>query len=151
MERVRIQIGPTTIKQYGRFHLKNHDVYRGDQAIPSFRYWIKLENGTESEEDVGLILMKDSTFPRFINHVLGWLHQQYLNMYALQQILENTLNSGEVEDEAREEDIQIQQYHLKEKQMQYERIVRALYEIAPDAQLDETLSVALRERGQEGA
>ena len=51
-EPLRVQIGSTTIKQYGRFHFRNHDVYRGNQEIPSFRYWIKLENEDGDEDDI---------------------------------------------------------------------------------------------------
>ena len=141
----RVQIGSSTVKQYGRFHLKRHDVYRGNQEIPSYRYWITVENGDGSEDDIGLIVIKESTFPRFINHVQVWLREQSLHLSHTHQQAEESLQKGE----GSEEEIQGQQNHIQEIQERYDRVVQALGEIAPTVRFDEFLLPPLQNESKE--
>lgn len=145
MEPLRVQIGSATIKQYGRFHFKSHDAYRGSQEIPSFRYWIKLENEDGSEVDVGLILIKESVLPSFLKNIQNWLREQYIHMYFARQQLEESMRDKEPNDEV----IQSQQYHIKDIQSRYEHVVQALGEIAPDIQVDESMPEPLQNSGKE--
>jgi len=133
MEPLRVQIG-STIKQYGQFHFKSHNAYRGKKEIPSFRYWIQLENEDGSVDDIGLIVMKNSTLPLFLTHLQDWLREQYIHLYRDRQQLEEYIESGEVSDEV----IQGQQRYIKEIQSRYDHVVQALKEIAPEVQLDES-------------
>ncbi len=131
-EPLRVQIGSTTIKQYGRFHFRNHGVYRGNQEIPSFRYWIKLEDG--DKDDIGLILMKNSTFPLFLMHLQDWIREQYIHIYHAHQQLEELIENGKASDEV----IQGQQHHIELVQTRYNHVLQALREIAPDVQINES-------------
>lgn len=143
MEPLRVQIGSATIKQYGRFHFKSHDAYRGNQEIPSFRYWVKLENEDGSVDDVGLILMKNSTFPLFLEYLLEWLRRQYILVYRACQQLEVYLENGEESNEV----IQGQQQYIELIQTRYNHVVQALREIAFDSQVDESLPEPLPSEG----
>ena len=144
-EPLHVQIGSATIKQYGRFHFKSHDVYRGNQEIPSFRYWIKLENEDGDEDDIGLILTKNSTFPLFLTHLQDWLREQYIHIYRAYQQLEELTENGEVSDKV----IQGQQQHIERLQMRYNHVLQALREIAPDIQIDESTPEPLQSLSKE--
>lgn len=145
MEPLRVQIGSATIKQYGRFRFKSHDAYRGDREIPSFRYWIKLENEDGSEDDIGLISMKESIFPLFLKHLQNWLHEQYIHIYYAHQQLDELMKNEEVDDEA----IQGQKYHIKNLQSRYDHVIQALREIASDVRADESIPEPLQELSNE--
>ena len=145
MEPLRVQIGPATIKQYGRFHFKSHEAYRGSLVIPSFHYWIKLENEDGSEDDIGLILMKESDFPQFLKHLQNWLHEQYMHIYYAQQQLEELIKNEEVDAEA----IKGQKYHIKNLQNRYDHVLQALKEIASDVRADESIPEPLQKLSNE--
>ena len=145
MEPLRVQIGSATIKQYGRFHFKSHDAYRGNQEIPSFRYWIKLENEDGYADDIGLILVKNSTLPLFLTHLQDWLREQYIHIYHAHQQLEELMENGEASDEV----IQGQRHHIKDIQSRYDHAVQTLKEIAPDVQLNESTPEPLQNLSKE--
>ncbi len=145
MELLRVRIGSATIRQYGRFHFKSHDAYRGNQEIPSTHYWIKLENEDGDEDDIGLILMNNSTLPLFLTYLQDWLREQYIHIYRACQQLEELVENGEASDEV----IQGQQHHIKRIQSRYNHVVQALKEIAPAVQIDESTPEPLQSLSEE--
>lgn len=128
---LRVQIGPT-VKQYGRFHLKRHDSYRGSQAMHSTHYFVVLENEDGSEEHLGILQIQESSLPELLNYLHRWLQRQYTYVFQAKQQLGQTAE----DDEAKAS----WQYHLESLERRYNYVVHAIREIVSDYRPDESIS-----------
>lgn len=126
---IQSKTGPT-VKQYGRFHLKHFELYRDGRKIPTNRYVVVLDNEDESHEELGLIDSEKSTLSELLDHLHGWLHARYNDIYRIKQLQDQAEN-----DEARAR----YQYGLDFWELQYLRVDRSIRELEPDYQPDESI------------
>lgn len=128
-QHIRIQIGPT-VKHYGQFHLKRFGVFRGDQEFPANIYSVTLDNGDGSYESLGTIKKEKSTLPELLSYLHNWQHHQYNQIYRTKQLLDQAKDD---EARARFEGI------LNDWEPRYLRVDRAIRELEPDYQPDESI------------
>lgn len=126
---IRMETG-ATVKQYGRFHLKENKLYRDEREIPTNRYEVMLDNGDGSYESLGLIESEKSSLLELLDHLHGWLHARYNVIYQIKQLQKRTKN-----DEMRAG----YQQGMDAWELQYARVDHAIREIEPDYEPDESI------------
>ena len=126
---IRMQTGPT-VKQYGRFHLKVFEVYRGERLIPTNEYQIMLDLGDGNFENLGLIKADESTLPELLSYLRDSQHHEYNQIYRTKHYRDQAVN-----DEARGRD----QQYLDFLERRYARVDQAIRELEPDYQPDTTI------------
>ncbi len=126
---LRSQTGPT-VKEYGRFQLKRFEVYSDDRELPTNTYELMLDNGNGSFERLGLIESDKSTLPELLTHLHTEQHGEYLRNYRLRQWYDQA-EDGEVRERV--------QHYLDWLEQKYARVERAIRELEPDYQPDESI------------
>ena len=128
MPRLRIQLGPT-IKQYGRFHLKQFEVYRDDQAISTHAFQVVLEHLEGGEDHLDTITTEESDLEGMLKH-LHILHRGvYIDITRAKHFLPQTDN-----DLGRAGYLMV----LQEGTLRYTCLLSAIRELEPDYQPDES-------------
>lgn len=136
---IRMQTGPT-VKQYGRFHLKGFEVYRGDRQIPTGEYQIVLDNKDGDTVNLGLIKADESTFPELLSYLHDWQHHEYNQAYRTKQFRDQA-----VDDEAKRRYQQV----LDFEEGRYALVDQAIRELEPDYQPDTTIYVVPQDPSDE--
>lgn len=136
---IRMQAGPT-VKQYGRFHLKVFEVYRGERLIPTNEYQIMLDLGDGNFESLGLLKADKSTLPELLSHLREWQHQEYNQMYRTKQLQDQA-----VDDQAKER----YQHGLDYWEGRYALVDQAIRELEPDYQPDTMIYIVPQDPSDE--
>lgn len=133
-------IGPT-INQYGQFHLKQYDLYVDGRVIPMISYEVQLSNEDGSYETHGLIKKEVSTLPELLIILHDRQHEIYNLMHQAKQL----------HDRAKDDEAKARfQTGLDAWKPTYTRLVRAIRELEPEFQPDETITIHVpRDTGDE--
>ena len=124
-------IGPT-VYQYGQFHLKQYDLYVDGRIIPINSYEVQLGNEDGSFETHGSIKKEESTFAKLLDLLCNRQHEIYNLMYQAKQL----------HDRAKDDEAKTRfQTALDAWKPTYTRLVRAIQELEPDFQPNETIII----------
>lgn len=129
-EPVRTVIG-TVVERYGRFELKQWNIFKGDRELPSHQYKIFLKEGDGDEEDIGLLPTQEGTLPGLLTYLHTWVRDRYIDTVIAKRAL-----SQEGKSDEERENIRI---HLEGTTDRYTRVVRAIRELEPTYQPDESI------------